>query len=329
MNQIIPKFKQILLKSEPFDFESLALEAFNFQAENCLPYKDFLSHLGFNPNSVKKVEEIPFLPISLFKKRDVVIDGLIAEKIFHSSGTSGQDPSKKILPDLEFYQNRSKKIFKEFYPDHKNYQFHFLFPGYGRIENSSLLTMAEGLTKISGDSLPAYFYSDASSFQKEFDNKLESDSVPIIFAVTHALLDLKKMGYSNSGKVIVIETGGMKGLGKELIRAELHEEIKKVFPNSQIGSEYGMAELMSQAYATSGSWFKAPPGMEVLIKDISDPFSLVRNGRIGNVNIIDLANIESCCFIATDDLGRKENTGFEILGRLDQSELRGCNLMSS
>jgi phenylacetate-coenzyme A ligase PaaK-like adenylate-forming protein len=329
LKEFIPKFKQNLFQSENFDFDELAMEAFRYQAELCPPYSEFLFNLGIKPQEVKKVNQIPFLPISLFKSREVIVDGLKAEKIFLSSGTTGTIKSQKAVPDLNFYHEITVRAFEHFFGPIEGYHFFFCLPGYGEFKNSSLLSMADHFFSSSNRSDGGFFHDDFSGLKNALIQSRGLGKKRVIFGVTHALRAFAKGEKQDFGSMIVIETGGMKGRGPELIREDVHQELQTALGPESINSEYGMAELNSQSYALEEGNFRSPPWKKVMIRDLGDPKQFLGDGRTGAINIIDLANIETCCFIATDDLGRMNEDGsFEVLGRIDQSDMRGCNLLA-
>ncbi len=326
MKEFLTNFKQSLLKNEKFDFEVLALKAFKFQANHSPIYKEFLGHLGINPHNVEKVSQIPFLPISLFKEKKIILEGLEPEIEFLSSGTTQQIRSRKLVNDLAFYKAVARKGFEQAYGPLKDYHFFFSLPGYGELESSSLLTMAEHFFQNSDQRYGGFFSADQERLESELMRAKDSGRTCILFGVTHSLLGLKVKTFGNP--LLVIETGGMKGRGKEIIRREVHQSLMENLSLNQIGSEYGMAELNSQAYALSDGHFYTPLWMKIMVRDMWGPMDYLSFGKTGALNIIDLANIESCCFIATDDLGRLNPDGsFDMIGRLDQSDLRGCNLL--
>ena len=228
-----------------------------------------------------------------------------------------------MVPDLVYYQQVCKAGFEHFFGPLDKFSFYFLLPGYGTIENSSLINMADHFLKVSGSGKFLVDNEVPESFSAP-----GSRSSPLLFGVTHALLKSKKI--SSDKNLRIMETGGMKGKGKEMVRAELHDLLKERFGAKEVFSEYGMSELNSQSYSKGGGVFQSPPWKKVMIRDLYSPFDYLPSERSGAINIIDLANIETCCFIATDDLGRLKRDGkFEVLGRLDQSDLRGCNLLSA
>lgn len=310
------------------DFENVALKVFRFQAKNNLIYKEFIEHLNVNPENVDSIEKIPFLPIQFFKTHKIITVGQEVEKIFTSSGTTGSLTSKHFVSDLSFYTESLIHSFKYFYGDLKDYTIFALLPSYLEREGSSLIDMVEFWIETSGKG-GFYLY----NHEELFEDLKESESQGnrnILIGVSFALLDFIENYSMNLQHTIVMETGGMKGRKKEITREELHQLLKNGFGVNEIHSEYGMTELLSQAYSKGDSKFHCPKWMKVQIRDTEDPLSYLQFGRTGGVNIIDLANLNSCSFIATEDLGRNYSDGsFEIMGRFDHTDVRGCNLMVS
>lgn len=308
------------------DFEQTALEVFRFQSAQNEVYKTFVNHLNINPSKICSVNEIPFLPIRFFKNYKVVSDNRAAEKIFTSSGTSSMQQSRHFVTDLSFYRESLKHSFKNFYGDFSDYTIFALLPSYLEREGSSLIDMAEYWIKQSGRG-GFYLYNHRDLYDDLIENEREGRKA-ILIGVSFALLDFVEDYQLNLKNTIVMETGGMKGRKKEITREELHAVLKKGFGLSEIHSEYGMTELLSQAYSKGNAGFKTPNWMKILIRDTEDPLCVLKNNRSGGINVIDLANLNSCSFIATDDLGRIHNDGsFEVLGRFDYSDVRGCNLL--
>lgn len=314
--------------SDNREFETEALRIFKYQAKNNLPYKRFLKFLNRDPEDILNIKDIPFLPVEFFKSHDVLSSEENIEQVFTSSGTTGSVQSKHFVTDLRIYESSFKKGFELFYGNVKDYTILALLPGYLEREGSSLIYMVDYLIKET-TSEHSGFYLDELQTLNEVLVALDSKGEKVILiGVTYALLDLIEQYKFQLKNTIVMETGGMKGRRKELIRSELHERLAEGFGLQKIHSEYGMTELLSQAYSIGDGVFKTPPWMKIIIRDTEDPFHILERGKTGGINIIDLANINSCSFIATQDLGRKigGNT-FEILGRFDHSDIRGCNLM--
>jgi phenylacetate-coenzyme A ligase PaaK-like adenylate-forming protein len=303
-------------------FEYLALDIFKYQYHNCSVYNQYCNLLNIVPEKIKKINNIPFLPIQFFKTKKVISGNFKKEIIFSSSGTTGNLTSKHYIKDLSLYKKSFLMTFKRFYPNWKEQTIIGLLPSYLEREGSSLIYMVNELINQSKQSKSKF----QLNLDEEFINYLESDSKPkIIFGVTFALLEMAELGIKPKN-AIIIETGGMKGRGEELTREELHFILQKNIQPKAIHSEYGMTELLSQAYLQD-NLFKCSPWLKPLIRELTDPFKIKRSGR-GVLNLIDLANLHSCSFIATDDLGiLDENGDFNVSGRIDHSQIRGCNLL--
>jgi len=310
-------------------FSSLAIEIFRFQSETNKVYSKYLEYLKIDSNSIERIDQIPFLPIEFFKKFQVVSSTKNPECVFESSGTTGQKRSKHYVVSENLYKRSFMKAFSSFYGKPDDLCILALLPSYLERKNSSLVYMMHHLIH-SGKHPDSGFYLNNLEELSVVLNKRISDKIPtLLIGVSFALLDLaEKFPQKLSKNIVLMETGGMKGRKKELIREELHDLLKKAFQIEAIHSEYGMTELLSQAYSKENGKFFCPPWMKLIIRDTYDPLSIVEKGQSGGINIIDLANLYSCCFIETEDLGKiNEDGAFEILGRLDQSEIRGCNLM--
>lgn len=344
--------KQKVLELQPDDFDSLALEIFRFQAQHDLVYQQYLQHLHIQIDTVKKIEQIPFLPIEFFKTQTVVTGNNPIKTTFESSGTTGQNTSRHHVADPDFYLEIAEQIFEKFYGKLANFQILALLPSYLERTNSSLVYMIEHFIKKSGNPNSGFFLNEYEKLAKILKNGRESSPSGtfqrfngggcLLIGVTFGLLDFAESGIDLSflkdrNDLIVMETGGMKGRRKELLREEVHEILTKAFYVDSIHSEYGMTELLSQGYSSGEGVFGLPVSMKILFRDVNDPFSYVQNARSGGINVIDLANIDSCCFIETKDLGAVfseqsdgvPSTKFKILGRFDNSDIRGCNLMIS
>ena len=313
----------------PDSFNALALEIFRFQAEENPVYKQYLQHLGTDVSSISDHNEIPFLPIGFFKTRKVV-SGIFTEEIqFSSSGTTGMQASKHYVKDLEIYRESFLKGFKRVYGDPAEYRFLALLPSYLEREGSSLVFMADSLIKQGNYSESGFFLDEFELLADRLKDLSDKKQKTILIGVSFALLDFAETyAFPLGEEVIVMETGGMKGRRRELTREELHQRLNNAFSIESVHTEYGMTELLSQAYATADGRLIPPPWMKVLIRDIQDPFNRLRHGSSGAINIIDLANIHSCAFIETQDLGKTYPDGsFEVLGRTDHSDVRGCSLL--
>lgn len=303
------------------DFARAALELFAFQARECAPYREYLSLMGLDPSRVERVEQIPFLPIALFRSHKVYCGPHEPEIVFTSSSTGGDEPSRHHMAFEQDYRETFRRAFSLFYPG--RWSIYALLPNYLQREGSSLVYMVDCLVRTGGG---GFWLDDVAQMIEQIGR----DPRPkIVLGVSYALWEMAERHQVRMGPgVVVMETGGMKGRREELPREEFHRLLCKAFGVDRIASEYGMAELSSQAYSSGDGIFRAPPWMRVLIRDAADPLSMLGVGRSGGVNIIDLANRYSCAFIQTDDLGRAHPDGsFEILGRADKSVIRGCNLL--
>lgn len=309
-------------------FTEKALEIFNYQYKSVDVYREFCHHLKISPEKVDAVAKIPFLPISFFKSRTVLAANHSAQTIFSSSGTTGQQTSKHLVADLGIYEKSFTQAFEAFYGPVTDYCVLALLPAYLERKGSSLVYMAQSLITQSGHAQSGFYLHDYQALKQQLKQLQQQGQKTLLIGVSFALLDLAAQIDFPLQNTIVMETGGMKGRRKELIRAELHQILSKGLGCPNIHSEYGMTELLSQAYATDQGIFECPPWMQVLIRDTEDPLSLLPPGKTGGLNIIDLANLHSCAFIATQDLGKAyPNGSFEVLGRFDHADVRGCNLM--
>lgn len=309
-------------------FEKIALKVFRFQYENNLVYKEFCDFLKTDVQRVKTIQQIPFLPIQFFKSHDVVSNTNPVQTIFSSSGTTGMITSKHLVTDVTLYEESYRKGFSEFYGNIENYVILALLPSYLEREGSSLIYMVKDLIQLSNHPESGFYLHNHEDLIKKLLELDESGQNVILIGVTYALLDLIEKQQFELQNTIIMETGGMKGKRKEMIREELHEQLCNGFGVSAIHSEYGMTELLSQAYSLGEGIFECPSWMQILIRDPEDALTYIPQGKTGGINVIDLANINSCSFIATQDLGKKyPNNSFEVLGRFDNSDIRGCNLM--
>jgi phenylacetate-coenzyme A ligase PaaK-like adenylate-forming protein len=309
-------------------FDALAVEVFKFQFENNAVYRSFCDLLYKHPSDVKTIEEIPFLPIQFFKSHRVLSSKDKVSLIFSSSGTTGAQASKHYITDLSYYKESFLKGFEHFYGAVSDYAVLALLPSYLERKGSSLIYMANDFIMRSGCPESGFYLDDLDGLAKTLLHLESKEQKTLLIGVSFALLDLIEKHQFKLKHTIVMETGGMKGRRKELIRKDLHEQLKNGFGLSQIHSEYGMTELLSQAYSMDNIGFQTPPWMKILIRDTEDALSILNRNRTGGINVIDLANVNSCSFIATQDLGKlNEFEGFEVLGRFDNSEVRGCNLM--
>ena len=322
------KPKDIFSISNPQEFTQKTLQVFHYQYLNNSVYRTFCDLLHRKPAEVDRVEKIPFLPIELFKSHKIISSKTSEEIVFTSSGTTGSQISRHFVSDLNLYEESFRRGFMNFYGNVEDYAVLALLPSYLEREGSSLIYMVQDLITRSKNPESGFYLNDLHSLVETLNKLEEKGQKTLLIGVSFALLDLAE-NYSLSLKhTIVMETGGMKGRRKEMIRTELHEVLKNGLGVDNIHSEYGMTELLSQAYAIKNGIFECPSWMKILIRDPEDALTLLPEGKSGGINVIDLANINSCSFIATQDLGKKINAGkIEILGRFDNSDIRGCNLM--
>jgi len=317
------RFKKDIFSITEMNFEQSCIEVFRHQFDQNQIYHNYCNHIGIDKESVNSLVDIPFLPIEFFKKHKIKSGDWSAEKIFLSSGTTGSQRSNHHIRDEAFYHKVAQNIFENVYGKLSDYQILALLPSYQTQKNSSLINMVDYfMNKARNNS--GYFLND---HQVLVDTINKSDKKKLLIGVSYALLDLAEHHSFDTKDLTIIETGGMKGKKREMIRRELHNTIHKKLGNYDIHSEYGMTELMSQAYYVN-SQFHFPPWARVLIRDTNDPFQYKPDGQTGGINIVDLANADTCSFIETKDLGHTvaSNT-FEVLGRFDNSDIRGCNLL--
>ncbi|HLV39449.1 acyl transferase [Xanthomarina sp.] len=311
------------------EFEKIAFQVFKFQFENNTVYRSFCDLLYKNPSDITSLEDIPFLPIEFFKSHDILSSKKSIEKKFSSSGTTGSITSKHLITDLRVYEESFNEGFKQFYGRVEDYTILALLPSYLERDGSSLIYMVDALIKQTNKPKSGFYLDNLSELKDtliELENKGEK---VLLIGVSFALLDLVESHKFQLKNTIVMETGGMKGRRKELVREELHAILKEGFGIEEIHSEYGMTELLSQAYSKGHGIFECAKSMKIFTRDTEDALSILENNKTGGINIIDLANVNSCSFIATQDLGRVHNDGsFEIIGRFDNSDIRGCNLMA-
>ena len=318
--------EKIILKQKD-NFEVLALEIFYHQAKSNIVYKNYIQALNIIPDHIKSIEKIPFLPIDFFKTHSIKTGEYEPEIIFSSSGTTGQSTSKHYLKATADYEKTFTESFKSVYGNPDEYCVLALLPSYLERDGSSLVYMVEKLIKESSDHDSGFFLYNHEELSKLLSKKEKEQKKTILIGVTFALLDFAENFPQPLKHTIIMETGGMKGRRKEITRPEVHEILRKAFDTSSIHSEYGMTELMSQAYSTGGESFVCPTWMSILVRETDDPFAVSKHGK-GAFNIIDLANLNSCAFIATSDLGIVyEDGSFNVQGRMDHSDIRGCNLM--
>lgn len=310
------------------EFQQAALETFRFQAAHNTVYQQFINALGKESHQIQHYTQIPFLPISFFKTQKVICGNAQAEMVFSSSGTTQQSTSKHHVTDLNWYENSYLYGFQQFYGNISDYCILALLPSYLEREGSSLIYMVDDLIQKSEHPQSGFFLHNHLELFHTLQHLKETQQKTLLIGVSFALLDFVEQYTLSFPELIIMETGGMKGKRKELIREELHRTLCNGFGVKTIHAEYGMTELLSQAYSYGNGLFRCPPWMQVLIRDTNDPLNLLPHGKTGGINIIDLANRNSCAFIATQDLGKTHSDGsFEILGRFDHSDIRGCNLL--
>lgn len=310
------------------DFNACALAVFQHQAEHTLIYKQYLQILGVEPKNVDHYSKIPFMPIQFFKSQEIINAESETEVVFSSSGTTGMITSKHLVADVSLYERSFRLAFEQFYGDVKDLAIVALLPSYLERSGSSLIYMVDDLIKHSKQEESNYFLYNYQELFEVLQKLKEKGTKTVLFGVTYALLDFVEQYSIDFPELIIMETGGMKGKRKEMIREELHAILKAGFGVPAIHSEYGMTELLSQGYSDGEGLFKTPNWMKILIRDTNDPLTLLDNKKTGAINVIDLANYYSCSFIATQDLGKFHQDGsFEILGRFDNSDIRGCNLL--
>jgi hypothetical protein len=323
-----PDKKQVFSITNQEQFNHVALQVFQYQAKNCLIYNNFLSGLKIDPIEITKVQNIPFLPIQFFKAQRILSSADDVQLTFTSSGTTGMITSSHYITDVSWYEESFRKAFQLFYGDIKDYTILALLPAYLERPGSSLIYMAQDLITQSNNPESGFYLYNHDDLALQLKKQQQAKKPTLLIGVTFALLDFVEQYQINFPELIVMETGGMKGRRKEMIREELHNTLCKGFGVNDIHSEYGMTELLSQAYSKGSGIFNCPPWMQIITRDTNDPLSIVTNGKAGGINVIDLANINSCSFIATQDLGKiYKNGSFEILGRFDNADIRGCNLL--
>jgi phenylacetate-coenzyme A ligase PaaK-like adenylate-forming protein len=309
------------------EFNSLAIRVFNHQYQELEIYRTYCDLIGIKPMEVKHYREIPFLPIQFFKSKDIICRGLSVEKVFKSSGTTKSGRSSHLVSDLKVYEDSFIKGFSHFFGDIQNYCVIALLPSYQEQGESSLVYMTDKLIELSTATESDFYLNNKNVFNilEKLKNKNQKT---ILLGVSYALLDLIAEFDIEFPELMVMETGGMKGRRAELTKAELHAELCAGFGVKKVFSEYGMTELLSQAYSLGDGVYQTPPWMKIILRSTNDPLQINhKDNKTGGINIIDLANINSCSFIATQDLGRINDKGFQIMGRFDHSDTRGCNLL--
>lgn len=333
--------REQVLHLEPSDFEQVALQVFRYQALHNPVYSQYVKLLNIHIDEVSKLTQIPFLPIQFFKTH-IVRTGLVSEAniTFRSSGTTGQETSRHDLYDEQLYKDVSEQIFQDNYGDLNQFHILALLPSYLERNNSSLVYMMQHFIEKSGSPYSGFYLNNTAEMLQVLHSLINNPDKKriLLLGVTFALLDLAESSndlqfIGKSGKVIVMDTGGMKGRRREMLREEVHDVLKRGFGVDNIHSEYGMTELLSQGYSSGNGSFVPGRTMRILLRDINDPFALydhnVGISKTGGINVIDLANLDTCSFIETQDLGRFEEIAgrFNVMGRFDNSDIRGCNLM--
>jgi phenylacetate-coenzyme A ligase PaaK-like adenylate-forming protein len=310
------------------NFDDIAIKIFRFQAKANPVYAQYLQYLKCKPEAVEAPEKVPFLPIGFFKTHDIRSGSWSPQATFFSSGTTGTEVSRHAVHDVNWYHSVAEKIFNRFFGPLSSFHLLALLPSYLERQGSSLIGMMNYFIKQSGSSHSGFYLNNHIELIERLKELKSSSRKSMLWGVSFALLELAENHSVDLSHCIIMETGGMKGRRQELIRKELHDILQSRFGVSHICSEYGMTELLSQAYSSGAGRFQCPAWMRVLIRDINDPFQIVKAGRTGAINVIDLANFHSCSFIETQDLGMVHEDGsFEVLGRMDNSDIRGCNLL--
>jgi hypothetical protein len=323
-------FQRALSEVNGQNFENIALELYRYQVANNPVYRSYITHLG---RGVRSFSQIPFLPINFFKSHHVVSDRWTPETIFTSSGTSGTTTSRHAVRDVGFYLHHAEQIFTATYGPLRNFHVLALLPSYLERKGSSLVAMADHFIRQSASPHSGFYLNDHDALIRKIDGLKKPEKGMksrriLLLGVTFALRELAEHYEIDLSGSVVMETGGMKGRGPEIVREELHYYLCRRWNISVVHAEYGMTELLSQAYSTGGGKFHPSRGMKIIVRDLHDPFNVERPGKTGGINVVDLANIDSCAFIETEDLGRINQDGsFEVLGRMDNSDVRGCNLL--
>ena len=312
----------------PEDFQQVALAVFKHQFKNNKVYRSFCDLLYVHPADVRSVEEIPFLPIQFFKSKKILSSLEEVKETFTSSGTTGTLKSKHFVTDINLYRESYQKGFAHFYGNIEDYVILALLPNYLERKGSSLVYMVEDFIQKTKNPESGFYLNNIEELVKKLTALDKKGQKTLLIGVSFALLDVVEMQQFNLKNTLIMETGGMKGRRKELVREELHQLLQDGFGVTKIHSEYGMTELLSQGYSNGNGVFETPPWMKVLARDTEDALTIHKAGKTGGINVIDLANYNSCSFIATQDLGKVHKKGtFEIIGRFDNSDIRGCNLM--
>ncbi len=321
-------YNKIFNIQTPEDFKQVAFSVFRHQFENNKVYRSFCDLLYIHPSDVHTLEDIPFLPIEFFKSKKIISSLEEVQEVFTSSGTTGSVTSKHYVTDIEFYKESYLKGFAHFYGNIEDYAVLALLPNYLERKGSSLVYMVADLIQRSKNKKSGFYLNNIEELAKKLIKIDQKGQKTLLIGVSFALMDLIEKCQFELKNTIIMETGGMKGRRKELVRNELHALLQQGFGVKNIHSEYGMTELLSQGYSNGNGVFETPPWMKVITRDPEDALSIQKNGKTGGINIIDLANYNSCAFIATQDLGKVHQNGtFEIIGRFDNSDIRGCNLL--
>jgi hypothetical protein len=326
--ETLESFRSQLYRINDTQFDDIALRLFSFQAANNAVYREYISHLGVGINDVRSVRDIPFLPISFFKQHIVKTGAWQSQGVFESSGTTGSALSAHHIFDLSWYLDHCQQGWERVFGPLTNFHFFALLPSYLERSNSSLVAMMNHFITKSGSSLSGFYLHNEEKLLKDLDGARHGDRRVVVFGVTFALVELAERFQPDLGHCLIFETGGMKGRRREMIREELHGILKRGFNVRNIFSEYGMTELMSQAYSDGESRFLQPPWLKIIGRDLYDPLQKGLQNETVGINVIDLGNYHSAAFIETEDIGRVNGDGsFEISGRMDNSDLRGCNLL--
>ncbi|MBS1652761.1 MAG: acyl transferase [Bacteroidetes bacterium] len=326
---MINKLKIFEINSDA-TFEETAIEVFKHQYQHNQIYQNWSNYLSRTPNNVHTINNIPFIPIEFFKTQQIISSPINANTVvFESSTTTSSTPSKHFINDISIYEKSFTSAFNFFFGNIKDYCILALLPNYLERKNSSLVYMVKKLMENSNNINNAFYLNDFQKLKTVIESLKQQNQKTILIGVSYALIDFSNYGIKLNDNFIVIETGGMKGTRKELLKNELHALLKQNFEITKIYSEYGMTELLSQAYSLGNAFFESPPWLKFKLRDVNDPLQIINTPyKTGGINIIDLANINSCSFIASSDLGRLNSLGkIELMGRFDNSDIRGCNLM--
>ncbi|GEO04692.1 acyltransferase [Adhaeribacter aerolatus] len=322
-------FKNSLPELTPESWQAHALALFRYQAEHNPVYRQYIYLRGIDPDQITELTQIPFLPIEFFKTHRISTGNFEAKVVYQSSGTTQTTRSRHYLPDDIFYKENAQRLFEYYYGPLTDYIFLPLLPSYLEQGDSSLVAMVDYFIKNSGQGVPGFYLNDFTALLRQIEQARQTGKKVLLIGVTYALLDLAEAVKPGSlVDVIIMETGGMKGRRREMVRAELHEVLQQAFGVKAIHSEYGMTELLSQAYSLGEGIFKPAPTLKIFLRDMNDPLTISNQLKSGGINVIDLANVDSCAFLETKDIGKLHPGGsFEVLGRFDNSDIRGCNLM--